>query len=175
MRNEVVALLHERKQHFFDKLDVNSDTKQFWRTMKILNRNSSTIPSLQSKNNAAINTDKANALNSFFHRCFNYKFPPLTESPNVLELNLTAVNCPKQLLSTEELVYELLTTLDTNKSTRCDGVSANMLKKTACSIVLPLSNLSNLSLTTGKVPHEWKLVRITPIPKPGKGKSRTSG
>ena len=99
----------------------------------------------------------------------------MTESPNVLELNLTAVNCPKQLLSTEESVYELLTTLDTNKSTKCDGVSANMLKKTACSIALPLSNLINLSLTTGKVPHEWKLARITPIPKPGKDKSRTSG
>lgn len=59
-----------------------------------------------------INTDKANALNSFFHiiyRCLiNYDFPPLTEFPEALEPNLPADNCPKQLLSTEESVYDLL-------------------------------------------------------------------
>ena len=58
-----------------------------------------------------------------------YNFPPLTDFPDVLELNLSAENCPKQLLSTEESVYELLTTLDTSKSTGCDGVSAEILSK----------------------------------------------
>ena len=66
-------------------------------------------------------------------------------------------------------------TLDTSKSTGCDGVSATMLKQTACSIALPLSKLINLSLSTGQVPHEWKIARITPIPKPGKDASMTSG
>ena len=71
-------------------------------------------------------------------------------------------------------MYELLTTLDTSKSTGCDGVSAEMLKQTACSTALPLSNLINLSLSTGKIPHEWKMARITPVPKPGKNKNTTS-
>ena len=72
-------------------------------------------------------------------------------------------------------MYELLTALDASKSTGCDGVSANILKQTACSTALPLSNLLNLSLSTGKVPHEWKTARITPIPKPAKDKKMTSG
>ena len=72
---------------------------------------------------------------------------------DVLEMNYPAKDCPKQLLSTEASSYELLTTLDTNKSTSCDVVSANMLKQTACSIALLLSNLINISLLSGKVYH----------------------
>ena len=73
MCNKVVSLLRESKKRFFDKLN-DSDTKQCWRTMRILNRNS-TIPYASLRNDEiddAIesNTDKANALNSFFHRCF---------------------------------------------------------------------------------------------------------
>ena len=104
-----------------------------------------------------------------------FYFPLLYEFPIAVEQNLPPENCPKQPLSTEELVYELLTALDTSKSTGCDGVSANMLKQTACSTALPLSNLLNLSLSTGKVPHEWKTARMTPIPKPAKDKKMTSG
>ena len=90
MCNKVVSLLRESKQRFFDILN-NLGTKQFWKTMRILNRKCSTIPSLQDENVAIeSNTDKANALNSFFYRCFNYNFPPLTEFPNTLELNLPA-------------------------------------------------------------------------------------
>ena len=176
MRNKVVTLLRESKQRFFDELN-NADTKQFWRTMRILNRKSSSIPSLQDENNATIksNTGKANALNSFFHRCFNYTFPSLIEFPDAFEMSLPPNECPKQLLSTEESVYDLLITLDTSKSTGCDGVSASVLKQTACSIALPLSKLINLSLSTGQVPYEWKLARITPIPKPGKDKNKTAG
>ena len=40
------------------------------------------------------NTDKANALNSFFHGCFNYNFSPLTDFPDTLEWNLPAKNRP---------------------------------------------------------------------------------
>ena len=36
-RNKVVSLLRESKHQFFDKLN-NSSTKQFWKTMRILNR-----------------------------------------------------------------------------------------------------------------------------------------
>ena len=83
--------------------------------MRLVNRKSSTIPFLQDDEDGIdieSNIDKANVLNSFFHRCFNYDFPPLTDA---LEPNLPAENCPKQLLSTEESVYDMLTTLNTYK------------------------------------------------------------
>ena len=84
--------------------------------MRIMNRNPYTIPSLrlQDDTNVAmeLNAEKANALNSFFHGCFNYDFPTLTEFPDVSGMNYPAKDCPKQLLSTEASEYELLTTLD---------------------------------------------------------------
>ena len=83
--------------------------------MRVLNRKSSTIPSLQDENNATFesNLGKANALNNFFHRCFNYNFPSLAEFPEAFELSLPAEEYPKQLLSTIESdsVYDLLMTL----------------------------------------------------------------
>ena len=86
MRNKAVSLLCESKR-FFDKLN-DSDANQFWRTMTTLNRKSSTIQ--DDENNIVIesNTDKANALNSFFHGRFNCNFPPLTDFLNALESNL---------------------------------------------------------------------------------------
>ena len=148
MCNKVVALLYDSKHRFFEKLN-SLTTKQFWKTMRILNRKTSSSVVIES------NTGKANALNTFFHSCFNYSFP---EFPITAEPNLPPESYPKHLVfSTEESVYDLLIALDTRKSTGCDGVSANMLKQTACTTALPLSNLLNLSLSTGKVPLEWKL------------------
>ena len=141
-----------------------------------MNRKTSAIPSLLDENSVIIesNIGKANALSSFFHSYFNYNFLPLYEFPIAVERNL-----PPEILqsnySPQKNQCMSCYTLDASKSTGCDGVSVNMLKQTACSTALPLSNLLNLSLSTGKVPHEWKTSRITPIPKPGKDKKMTSG
>ena len=98
LRNKVVSLLRESKQRYFDKLN-NADAKQFWRTMRLVKRKSSTIPFLQDDEDCVAiesNIDKANALNSFFHRCFNYDFPPLTNLPDALEPNLPADYCQQK-------------------------------------------------------------------------------
>lgn len=49
-----------------------------------------------------------------------------------------------------------------------------MLKYTADSIADPLHKLFNLSISTGTLPSDWKLGRITPIPK-GANNSLSSG
>ena len=68
-------------------------------------------------------------------------------------------------MCTEDSVFELLTKLDTSKSTGTDGVSPRMLKCTAFCIAPVLCKLFNLSISSGTFPTEWKLGRITPIPK----------
>ena len=177
MRNKVVSMLRNSKQEFFNKLN-NANANQFWKILRLLNWNSSAVPTLQDcDTGTAIDTsvDKANALNTFFHSCFNHNFPTLSELPHIFQMELPAVDCPVDLLSTEDSVFELLSTLDTTKSSGSDGISAKMLKRTAISIAFPLSTLINLSISTGKLRSEWKVARVAPVPKPGKNKNSTSG
>ena len=46
-------------------------------------------------------------------------------------------------------------------------ISARMLKATVGSITLAVTKLFNMSIKSGKLPNEWKLALVTPIPKPG--------
>ena len=64
-------------------------------------------------------------------------------------------------------MLSLIASLDATKSTGADGVSVKMLKCTASYIVKSLTNLFNKSLKSGKLPSDWKVARIVPIPKGG--------
>ena len=61
----------------------------------------------------------------------------------------------------------MLSCIDTTKSNGPDGISACMLKITAGSITPAITKLFNLSSKLGKLPSEWKVARINPIPKQG--------
>ena len=58
----------------------------------------------------------------------------------------------------EEEVYAALVQLDPNKATGIDKISPKVLKHCASSLYHPLCNLFNLSLSTGAIPTEWKLL-----------------
>ena len=66
---------------------------------------------------------------------------------------------------TAEQVFHLINSLDTNKASGPDGISAQMLKSTAYSIASPLAKLFTLSLATGKFPKMWKTASVVPVPK----------
>ncbi|CAB4023750.1 Hypothetical predicted protein, partial [Paramuricea clavata] len=68
---------------------------------------------------------------------------------------------------TPEEVYHVLAALDENKATGPDKIPAKLLKNCASSIYLSLCDLFNKSLSLGKLPNEWKLSNIVPIPKKG--------
>ena len=118
----------------------------------------------------------ATTLNNFLYTCFIHRQPPLQDlhHPTDLESSHPPSECPNELLCTEESVWELLSNLDTTKSTGSDDISSKMLKYTADSIADPLHKLFNLSISTGTLPSDWKLGRITPIPK-GANNSLSSG
>ena len=73
--------------------------------------------------------------------------------------------CPSSYLCTEDEVFDLLTSLDSSKSTGPDGVSAKMLKETATSITYSLTKLFTQSISKGVFPSDWKIARTVPIPK----------
>ena len=55
--------------------------------------------------------------------------------------------------------------IDMTKSNSPDGISARMLKATVGSITPAVTKLFNMSIKSGKLPNEWKLALVTPIPK----------
>jgi len=155
--------MRKAKGHFFKNFNPSS-SKQFWKTVKILNKNNVSIPALV-RNGTTVTKDfdKASMLNQYFSECFNMAQPPLSsryEEPNI-------GNCPEDFLCTEEEVYEMLLSLDTSKANGPDGISAKMLKGTALSITPVLTQLFNMSLQSGIFPEKWKLSSVVPIPKGG--------
>ena len=65
----------------------------------------------------------------------------------------------------EEDVLALLRSLEVNKATGSDGLSAKLLQTCAFGISSSLTSLLNYSLESGQVPQEWKLANITPVSK----------
>jgi hypothetical protein len=72
---------------------------------------------------------------------------------------------PEELLCDEDFVLKLLASQDSSKATVPDKISALLLKKTATSIAPSVTSLFNQSLRAGRVPLEWKLSHVVPIPK----------
>ena len=146
-----------------------TEPKNFWKAVKCLNKNKQTIPTLSQGNTVAYtDSEKANLLNSFFGSCFNTSHPPieLKSPPSGIY--------PDELLCTESEVYDLLASLDVSKASGHDGISARMLKHTACSIAPSLTKLFNLSLQSATIPSTWKKSLVVLIPKNSETKEPTN-
>ena len=160
-RNKVVALLRLNKKRFFKRLG-SAPMKEFWKAIKLMNKQKSTIPTLNKNGvKAESSYDKAVLLNSYFHQCFNTMVPPLDEHQSPLNPS----SFPAELLCTEDVIFDLITELDCNKSSGPDDISARMLKGTAASVTPSITRLFNLSLSSGSFPDAWKMARVVPIPK----------
>ena len=172
LRNKVVTMLHTDKKLFFNNLNATNN-KQFWKTMKYLRKEQSSVPVLSHAGCTANNDkDKTSMLNNFFSQCFNKELPPLT-SHDCLGFT-TPDECPERVLCSEEEVAQLLQSIDVSKSNGPDKISGRMLKATALSIAPSITKLFNLSIKLGCVPQTWKLSNVVPIPKSGNRTSPTN-
>ena len=104
-------------------------------------------------------------LNEVFSKHVNDTIPPLSESDRQCFIADPSSLPPEDILCTEQEIFNLLNALDTNKASGPDGISGKMLKGTAISITPILTELFNLSITSGKIPSKWKLSSVVPIPK----------
>ena len=69
-------------------------------------------------------------------------------------------------ISIEE-VLDALTNLDPSKASGLDNIGPSILKNSASILSRPLHYLFSLSLTSGKIPTEWKIHTIVPVFKSG--------
>ena len=77
--NRTVTMLRCAKQNYFCKLNPR-DSKKFWKTVKLMNKNKQPIPILLHDGRMADSDgDKSNMLNMFFYTCFNQSHPPIAE------------------------------------------------------------------------------------------------
>ena len=66
LRNKIVSLLRNKKKEYFNTLATASN-KEFWKTIKLLNKNRGTIPALQYHDcTVSQDSEKAEVLNEFF-------------------------------------------------------------------------------------------------------------
>ena len=64
-------------------------------------------------------------------------------------------------------VLASLCTLDETKAFETDQIHAKLLKKCATSLVDVIHNLLVMCMSKSQIPAEWKIHKITPIPKKG--------
>ena len=132
LRNKVVKMLREAKNLYLNRLNVGNK-KQFWKAVKVLNKQQSMIPTLHHQETTAkTNYEKASMLNEYFSTCFNASVPPLSqldeESQTHVEFGSTY---SEDLLCTTEEVLSYIQILDATKASGPDGISIRMLKHTA--------------------------------------------
>jgi hypothetical protein len=108
--------------------------------------------------------DIANLLNRYFYSVFkpcdaahHSPLPADDDSINVITIS--------DLELAEGEVCCVLKTRDVDKATGPDKISVVLLKTCAANISPSLCELFNKSLCCGKLPLEWKLSNISPIPK----------
>ena len=122
-RNRVVCELRRAKRdYYFRNLNPNN-TKQFWKTVKLMNKQKTSIPTLN-RNGMAANEDseKANMLNQYFSECFSMAELPLANG-DYCNIQTTG-ECPQDILCTEDEVFHMLNSLNTTKANGPDGISA---------------------------------------------------
>lgn len=93
--------------------------------------------------------DKAMLLGDEFKNNFNTAVPPLNAE------DLDPINCPADLLCSEDDVLDIILSLDTNEASGLDGISARMLKETAHQCFVPSSinqSLRALCPVVGRFP-----------------------
>ena len=95
---------------------------------------------------------------------FNRDIPPFSPA-DIGQHTVQFDSCPDELLCTTDEVFSLIKSLDSSKANGPDGVSSQMLKATAYSIVPSLTKLFNIFISQGCCLDCWKTSTVVPIPK----------
>ena len=160
-RNKVIYMIRSAKKSFFESLaSASKDPKKFWSTIKSVQPKRTLHGPLTNGHTTTSNDHgKACMLNEFFSCCFN----PATSSNSIPEIttsdNLDAIDC------TPGEVVKYLKNIKCHSAPGHDGITAWMLSTFAEEIGPSLSTIFNLSISSGRLPSEWKLSNIVPIPK----------
>ena len=171
LRNKAEHLRkHCKKQYYFNQVNSfkNSDPRKWWKEIKrisgLKNKNSP-FDQLSSINGDVNQSSLSDLVNSFFISV-STDIEPLNE--NTLQLfrdQLDPSFVPDSFIVTEFETFQAMNRLKENKALGPDQIPNSVIKAMSDILCEPLCALINTSIRTGVIPVQWRISRITPIPK----------
>jgi len=107
--------------------------------------------------------DMAGTINT--HLCEVTKHIHALDQSRLDDLRNKLPSLPSQYTVEIEEVRSLLSKVKLNKSVGPDGISHKILRQLANYLAAPITAIINSSLHQGIIPDQWKISRITPVPK----------
>ena len=165
-RNRLRSLTRRLRNEFERDIagKVKQDPKQFWKYANSRLKTKARIGDLKDEdgNVATENKEKAEILNRYLSSVFTRENLGTVPPP-------TAYNGPllDDICVSEEDVRIRLSRLKTSSSPGPDGIHPRILKETASSVSVPLTNIFRRSLQSGTLPPDWKRGTVIPIFKKG--------
>ena len=140
---------------------IKANTKTYWKYANSKLRTKPHVPDLKiyEANYTCSEQEKVDFLNDFFTSVFTKE--NLSNIPNVPDLNHNAVLKDVDIM--EEVILEVIKSLDTSNSPRPDNIHPRVLKETADAIAHLLSIIFKSSIDAGVLPDTWKVANVSPI------------
>ena len=156
-------MLRSSKRKFVSEhLNKDQNTKQWWETLNQLTHKTSN----QNNNNRLLidgefltTQDFTNNINDYYLTVGGEAIPQ-----NDLEIRSLHDSHPLDLLSIGE-VKRLIRKLDTTKSTSSEDFPTWLSKECCEDICIPIHDIINCMLSTGRYPTLWKRAQVAPQPK----------
>lgn len=167
LRKESKLLIDKKYKEYINSLGeaIKKNPKRFWSYFRSKTKSNSIPASIKFKNRSFLSAnDKAEVFNQYFYSTFSqpddvsYSF----ESPQFSEPKFNLLQL------SEEEVYQVLSKLDSHKAPGVDGLPTFILKECSTELSPSLCCLFNLSLSSGRLPQEWKNSLVVPVYKKGK-------
>ena len=169
-RNEVNnSIKYAKRKYFSDNLAASrNDPRKTWQLVNELSSRQHTkkvitdIEIGDMKTSSA--SEMAEAFNCHFANIVHDLARDIPSADTVPESYLISTNATFSFKScSSNEVRKLPEKFDIKKSTGLDNLSSRMLKIAVGVLALSLAFLFNQSISSGIVPTEWKLARVTPI------------
>ncbi|XP_062601194.1 uncharacterized protein LOC134262888, partial [Saccostrea cucullata] len=177
-RNKVSLLIDKSKSSYYKTtIEQSSNPKEMWNYLNQLTCNSKNItPSHVFSNGEIVDNlqDIANTFNNHFTDISNkllMKLPKHDYDPNILcnfvrsKLDEETIFSIHQIEESE--VFNMLNSLNINKSAGIDFIGPRLLKVASKYICKPITHLINASIVSGIFPTNLKQAKVTPIFKKG--------
>ena len=159
----MVASLRAGKKKLFDSMSRNHGClKDFWSKYRSVTKVFHRVPATITNGSEYASTDisKATLLNAQFKSTFA-PLSPFPVQPPVEPDGPATLDC------TSGEIRMTINMTRSNVASGPDGISSRMLKGCSGSICEPLAEIFNCSLSSDKLPQDWKLSAVTPIFKAG--------
>ena len=171
-------MIRLEKARYYKRLiqENQSDPKGFWNAVKkcLPDKKAAQQRPKSLEINSTITNDKreiANGFNSFFTKVAETLRATL---PRMCQTTLDETSCNRNRINprgkkflfrpvTKGEVLKVISSLKRSKSPGLDNIPPGTVIDAALEITQPLLHILNLSLSTSKVPSEWKVARCVPI------------